>query len=183
MGNDGIVIDANILKGFIDLKYSDSAKADPILLPLIPKILSEYRGAVSEMMKYEYKMKILHKMFNRWFEEQYVNGKFRDITIENTLDTSQRNRIFNKYGLDSNEKDIHYISCAYNTDRRYILTEDIHFFDPKMKQADQKAKNRVKDQRMGALCRYLKKEYSITVGTPEHCCTTDKLVDLNELKS
>jgi hypothetical protein len=68
-----------------------------------------------------------------------------------------------------NSRDVEYIKCAINTDIKYILTEDIDFFDPKKKSAPVKEKIRIKNFRKGSFCRFLKDEFGITVGLPEHC--------------
>jgi len=52
---------------------------------------------------------------------------------------------------------------------KYILTNDIHFFEPKLKNASQNAKKRAKNQRKGNLCKFLKNDLGIIVGLPNHC--------------
>ena len=52
---------------------------------------------------------------------------------------------------------------------KYILTNDVDFFDPELKNATSNVKNNAKINRNGKLCMFLFKELKIRVGTPYHC--------------
>ena len=86
------------------------------------------------------------------------------------LRSAEKRVIHNTYGLPSRgSRDIEYIKCAINTEIKYILTEDIDFFDPKKKESSAIDKYRTKNERQGAFCKFLNKNYKITVGLAEHC--------------
>jgi hypothetical protein len=61
-----------------------------------------------------------------------------------------------------------YVGVANMTERRYIVTEDMDFFDPKHKKSGHETKERIKKERNCAVCAYLRKHLSIVVGTPLH---------------
>lgn len=84
-----------------------------------------------------------------------------------------------KYGLPKASHDIEYIKCSNVTLMKYILTNDIDFFDPKLKEASQKAKDNAKIKRKGKLCIFLKKQLGIIVGLPDHC-KSDLSIPCNE---
>ena len=64
-----------------------------------------------------------------------------------------------------------YIKCANVTITKYILSEDIDLYDPKMKEklrGDQRVK--FMNERKGKLLKFLENELKIVVGPMEHCC-------------
>jgi len=92
---------------------------------------------------------------------------------ETKLSSRHKNIIHKKYGMPRNDsRDIHFILCANHTIIKYILTNDIHFFDPKMANATSEVIEEIKNNRGGQLCRYLERELGILIGLPNHCHTT-----------
>jgi len=162
---DGVVVDANIMSKF----YHQLLLEEGDLYELITTIIHCYGIALSDKIEQEWKNTVRTQFFNDWFDEALKNGRLR--YVENPrLEKRYLKRIHNVYGLPKKKgRDIEYIKVAYMTILKYILTEDIHFYDPKKKHASQKEKKKVKNKRQGALCRYLKKALGITVGLPEHC--------------
>ncbi len=53
------------------------------------------------------------------------------------------------------------------TERRYIVTEDMDFFDPKHKKSAHETKERIKERNC-AVCAYLRKHMNIVVGKLLH---------------
>ena len=67
------------------------------------------------------------------------------------------------------------IKIANVTITKYILTNDIHLFEPKAKSYNSTKKNKIKNDRIGALNKYLYKNLNILVGLYCHCCGDLKL--------
>jgi rRNA-processing protein FCF1 len=168
MGNmdiNGIVVDANIIGSYYQQKLIESGN----IYNIIEEILGKYGLAISDLIEYEWKALTGNLVFNIWFEDQIKSEKIK--YVENTQNHPHiQKEIFNRFGLDRRERDIEYIEAANNTVEKYILTEDNHFYDPKKKKASSIEKERIKKQRIGALCRFMNRELNITVGLPMHCC-------------
>jgi hypothetical protein len=165
LDKDGVVIDANIMSNF----YHELVKEYGPLFVLIQNILRYYGIAISTKIESEWKNTTGNQLFNIWFDDQLKLGLLGYVKNPK-LDRASIKKIHNDYGLPRNEWDIEYIKTSNMTNIKYILTYDIHFFDPKKKKASKREKERVKNKRQGALCRYLKSELCIRVGLPEHCC-------------
>ena len=68
------------------------------------------------------------------------------------------------------------IECANSTSEpRYILAEDIFYYDPRAKKNMNSNKKResikktIIEERGGALCQYIEDEFKIVIETPSHC--------------
>jgi hypothetical protein len=167
MANDGVVVDANIMSHYIQEKKNDEGK----LYNLIEFIIDCCGLAINDRVELEWRNTTGDEFFNIWFVDCILAQRIKYVTDSNKLTTHQKNKIHNDYGLPrgNKSKDIAYIKCNINTEIRYILTEDIDFYDPKRKKESPKAKFEARNQRRGALCKFLKKKFQITVGLPEHC--------------
>jgi hypothetical protein len=71
-------------------------------------------------------------------------------------------------GFPNDQFEYTYIGVANSTKTRYIVSVDMHFFEPKDKKAGEKAKYRSRDERRGKVCRYLREKMKIRVGTIGH---------------
>jgi rRNA-processing protein FCF1 len=166
MVNDGVVVDANVISNYIQESIQESGD----IFQLIEKILvSSYGLAISDKIEREWKNTTGNLYFDTWFAEQLKNGRIHYIE-KPELNDAIRKRIHNIYGLPRRGHDIEYIKTANKTIKKYILTNDIDFYDPKKKQSSVVEKEKIKNQRCGDLCRYLRKELDIIVGLPRHCC-------------
>lgn len=168
---DGIVADANIIQGFIQEEMTQKGE----IVKVIKKILPFCGLAITDLIENQWRNTTGNQFFNIWFDENLKNNRIKYITEDIKLSKTERQIIHNKYGLPKNGRDIEYIKCSLNTTHKYILTYDIHFFDPKQKMASVKTKNKIKNARSGALCKYLWKKYTIIVGLPLHCCSDLKI--------
>lgn len=167
MGQDGVVVDANIIKIFIIEEMKDCGD----ICELINNLLGSYGLAVNKMVEHEWQSIIGSQFFNEWFTMNILSERIKYVNDSVKVTFAQKKKINITYGLPKNSRDIKYINCAINTKIRYILTEDIDFFDPKKKQASAEEKRRIKNQRQGKFCKFLNSEFGITAGLPEHCCT------------
>lgn len=161
---DGIVVDANIIS-YYGREYIEETGD---LCDLIEKILKNCGIAISDSMEREWRNTCGSQLFDVWFTDNLRDGHIQYITPY--LDKQILKKIHNDFGLPKRGGDKDLIKAANVTTYKYILTNDIDLFDPKKKSVERKEKERIKKQRKGALCIFLRKELDIIVGLPEHCC-------------
>jgi hypothetical protein len=148
---------------FADL--TASSKGFPILVEFI---LSHHKIAIDRAgkIKQEWCGRTQPDVAEEWLTDQLKQD--RVVLMAARMDNDIKNKIFNDFGLDRREKDIEYIKTANVTAMKYIVTEDIHFYDPKMKKANKATHERMKEGREGRLLRYLEKKLAITVASLRH---------------
>lgn len=161
---DGVVVDANIIAEY----HQEYARESGDIYDLIEKILKSCRIAITELIEHEWKNTCGNQKFNIWYTDNLRDGFIQ--YVDASLHPHILKKIHNEFGLPKRKYDKELIKAANVTTYRYILTKDIHLFDPKKKEASIEEKRRIKEERSGALCRYLYDELKITVGLPEHCC-------------
>ncbi len=103
--------------------------------------------------------------FREWYVKQIYDRRIK--TVRPVLHEHHKKRL-REFGLTQDPFDPVYIAVANTTSLRYIVSGDMHFFDPKLKCADAKSKYRARESRKGALCCFLRNELRITVGTITH---------------
>lgn len=161
---DGIVIDANIISEF----YKEFIIDGGDLYDLINYILDNCGVVFTDLIHHEWISTCNNYVITEWITDGLKLGKIRYINPQ--LDRDIIKKLHIKYGLPRNKShDIEYIRCANVTLTKYILTNDIDFFDPKLKNDASKAKKDAKIKRNGKLCMFLLKKLKIRVGTPHHC--------------
>ena len=131
---EGVVVDANVISKFIEeLRIN---KGTVVHYALINKILSKFGIVICPMIEQEYRNTCNDKghIFKYWFEGERAQGKIS--LVEPELEQQKVDRIHNYYGLPKgkNGRDLWYIKCANVTITKYILSEDIDLYDPKMKE-------------------------------------------------
>ncbi|MGD1155606.1 MAG: hypothetical protein ABSA41_07225 [Terriglobia bacterium] len=106
-------------------------------------------------------------VFGEWFLKLMHDGKI--CYVDASINQCDKKHITIRCGLPKSSKDIVYIATANVTTIRYIVAEDPDFFDPKIKAlANAIAKERAKQARNGCVCRYLRCQMRIRVGTVTH---------------
>lgn len=168
MPEDGIVVDANIINSYIQSVIVDNG--DNKVIKLLSKIMSKYGFLINDVIEHEWKENLRSfQYFEEWFTQCIIEEKIGYVEYINKLTTKQKKDIFIVYGLPTRGCDIEYIKCTLNTRMKYLLTEDIHFYDPKKRMANKTEKKKIKGRREGCFCKYLKKEMGLTVGSCDHC--------------
>ena len=163
---EGVLVDANIIKDYIKEEMSSEGE----ISKLINDLLTFCGLGVSDVIESEWKSTTGNQFFKIWFEDQLKINRIRFVDKKIKLNSAEKKRIHNYYGLPREKSnDIEYIKCSLNTLQKYILTYDIHFFDPKKKMSSAKTKKKIKEERTGVFCRYLSKKHGITIGLPKHC--------------
>jgi len=158
---DGVVVDANIIADYCHESIVETGD----IYDLIEKILKNCSIAITELIEQEWYNTCGSQLFDVWFTDNMRDGYIQ--YVEPYLNPHILKKIRNKFGLPGRDKEL--IKAANVTTYKYILTNDIHLFDPKKKTASIKEKERIKKGRKGGLCQFLRKELKITVGLPEHC--------------
>ena len=172
MKNDGIVADTNIIKYYYDDVSHDEFNFQR---KLIDSICDNCGFVINEQIYWEYELKITTFGFKDWLGTMMWEGKIDYINerSETKLSPHNKNIIHDKFGLPrNNSKDIHFIICANHTTIKYIITNDIDFFDPKKKEVNSENREKIINQRSGQLCHFLEKKLGILVGLPTHCHQT-----------
>jgi hypothetical protein len=104
-------------------------------------------------------------LFREWFAQNLKLGRIR--IVKPLIPEEHRRALFIKLGFPRRGFDIVYVGVANVTQKKYIISEDLDFFDPKHKRSDHETRERIKRERDCAVCAYLKKKMNITVGTPQ----------------
>lgn len=155
-----IVVDANVIVKFVK---DDIKSIDPQIITLNKKVAKKYiitfdnRGFVETECIQSYNPTDFTKV---WISEKEKAGKIKRIKPY-PLKKTDIKPLLNKYGFPRN--DILYINLANSIPKRYIISEDMDFYDPKSKNVCQKTKTKIINDRAGKLCKYLKKEFKIIV--------------------
>lgn len=163
--SQGIVVDANIVAQFIHQHIIQSPGAAKRFIE---------RAAVSHGLAVDDTLRIEQEWFStcgspylkEWFVSKLYEKAIRRVTP--TIADQHKKKLLNELGLPRKGYDLVCISTANATEIKYIVTEDMHFYDPKLKRADEKAKCRAREHRCGALCRYLRCSMGIRVGMLHH---------------
>ena len=104
--------------------------------------------------------------FYEWFYQALKDGKVRLVAA--ALAEGEKKRLRIDHGFPDDQFEYTYIAVANVTKTRYIVSNDMHFYEPACKDANDKAKARARTERKGCACRYLKHKLRITVGTVQH---------------
>jgi len=164
---DGIVIDAHMIPAIRDELVRHSGSLYELICWVIencgiartPQIENHWRSKFSANRDH---------VFWKWYMNQVLNKAIHNIPPKN-LSSSVKKKIRDDYGL-SDPTVMEYIKCAYATNEpRYILAEDMYFYDPRERRAASATQIEIKESRQGRLCKYLEEQLHIRVGTPADC--------------
>ena len=158
----GVVIDANIINRF----QEDYVKEGKIFIT-VDTILHNVGLAICDIIEHEWRKHFSHQYMEEWLTDEIKKGRIR--YVKPNMNPDAIKKIRTRFGLN-NSRDLTYIKCANSTSTKYILTEDIDFYDPKKKRTNPTERKKVMNQRKGVLCKYLKHVHKITVGMLQHCC-------------
>ena len=165
---DGVTVDANVIKQFTDAYLQETDSASRFL---VEKLVAVHGIVVDEGGKIQCQwFQTCNQPFvQEWFFERVRDGSIR--LVRPTVEPKHRKKLVNDLGFPPTGFELTYIWVANATSVRYILTEDIDFFDPTLKKAEQAAKKYAKEKRRGQVCKYLRDKMDITVGTVAHAET------------
>jgi hypothetical protein len=161
---DGVTVDANIMKNFTSDYLAEQDSPSRLL---VEKVLQN-QGLVIDVhgkIQQEWFSTCGNMFFKAWFVEQVKLGLIRQ--VKPRIELHHKKHLTIKHGMPKGY-DLVYVGVSNVTATRYIVTEDIDFFDPCLKKANQATKGTAKEKRDGAVCKYLRTEMKIRVGVAAH---------------
>lgn len=163
---DGIVVDGHIMSEARDELVLKSG----ILYDIVTWIINNCGIAMTPYIKTHWQSLCgRDQYFWEWYTNQVYTKHIHPIPDDH-LEHKKWQYIRKSFSLPSDPFIRAYIDCAYNTSEpRYILAEDIFFYEPKAKRSTTRTQEIIKLKRSGTLCRHLQKELSIRVETPTDC--------------
>jgi len=161
--SDGVVVDTHLMTEF----YQGLRGQNNYIYETINAICRGPGLAASEKLFAEWRNTCGTYVFLQWIADQLKNGIIRK--VENPyLPRAIIKKLINNFGLPRG-MDLEIVKCANSTQIKYIMSDDMHLYDPKSKNASTKEKERARDQRKGKLCCFLRNHLGITLGTCAHC--------------
>jgi hypothetical protein len=163
--SDGVTVDANIMKMF---SHDFLAERDSESRQLIEKALHRH-GLVIDIggkIQHEWLATCGGLFFKEWFIQQMKLGLIRQVKPK--IEVQHKKKLVIGHGMPTDGYDLVYVAVSNVTVTRYIVTEDIDFFDPALKLADRNTKDKAKEKRNGPICKYLRNAMGIRVGLPTH---------------
>lgn len=163
-----LVIDSHIL--VINLNASESDVSYQRLMSL----LGRYQIAYNNKIRSDWTNNEKYKHVMGWVEMKMLEPDcFRILPDDCKLDRVHKKKLrelgmTKKTGNGSSRDDIWYVEAASMTDLKYIISEDMHFYDPGAKDSSDKSKHKIRNERRGKLCKYLLKKLNIKVGMLQH---------------
>ncbi len=163
----GVAVDANVMKGFTFNYIREEVCPARSLVEKIERTsgFAIDRGGKLRQQWLDTCGNRSGSPFFEWFFQKVKEGVIRE--VDATLHHHRKKALWNDCGLPRDRYEITYIEVANVTDERYLVSEDIRFFDPTLKLADEDAKTYAKTNRRGRVCQYLK-TMDICVGTVDH---------------
>ena len=160
---DGVTVDANVMKKF---NRDFLAHEDSSLTILIEQTLTLHGIVIDigDKVQHEWFTQCPSALFKEWFVQNMKLGRIR--MVKPFIAEQHKRELLTKLGFPKRGYDLTYVAVANVTQKRYIVTEDIDFFDPTKKHAENQTKEKIKRERSGPVCRYLRREMGIVVGTP-----------------
>jgi hypothetical protein len=165
--SSGIVVDANVMAAFTRLK--SIAGPDDGTCALVDRIDEKYRFAIDHGRKIETQWfqtcgARRGGVFYEWFYAR-VNKSIEYVEV--MLDKKHKDHLFKQCGFPRKGSDIAFIETAHSTRRKYLVSIDIDFWDPKEKLSEAKRRQEVMKTRQGVVCKYLRNELTVQVATIE----------------
>lgn len=159
--SDGITVDANVMAAFTKSLIHDTTSDER---SIVERIRTNHGFVVDEQgqMQNQWFETCGLLLFGEWFIQQLREGTVRKVFAK--LDQVHKKRLRNDCRMPP-KREMFYVSVAAVTQKRYIVTEDIDFWEPTAKLLDQATKAKIRSRRAGRVCKYLKKECKITVAT------------------
>lgn len=163
--SDGVVVDANVIKDF----YRELCINDGCVYRAVIWLSETYGIVASDKVLVEWENVCSAQVFIEWLADQLKLGGVRRIQGKR-IDRQVVKKMYLDCGFPCRDRDLEYIQCAHATvSRRYIVTEDIDFYDPRAKDGEASIKRWAREERHGQFCRFLLRRLRIRVGTVRHC--------------
>jgi hypothetical protein len=163
---DGVVVDANLIPDF----YRDYKSKSGLVYTVVIWFTENVGIAINRHIAAEWKDVCSADLFLSWYTDQVKLGKIRNVECGKIhREREVLKEMVITHGFPAHTRDVHYIRCAYYTERtKYIVTNNYDFFEPACKGASSGARYRAREMRQGHFCQYLYKKLGIRVGTAHH---------------
>lgn len=162
---DGVVIDASVIPDF----YREYQQESGLVYEVVAWILINIGIAINDHIAAEWENTCGADLFLAWYTDQLKLGNIRNIECGN-ISRGIVSKMINTYGFPARSRDIHYIRCAYYTDRtKYIMTYNYDFYEPTCQRRTIQARRRARELRQGTFCNFLLTKLGISIGMPQHC--------------
>lgn len=160
--SDGIVVDANVMQGFTRSRIIETASDDRTVVELIAESHS-FAIDVGGKMQNQWLETCGATYFGEWFFQNLREGVIKPVAAK--LHESHKKKLAIECGMPQ-KREIFYVAVAVVTQKRYIVTRDMDFWEPKDKESDSGTREKIQLSRKGCVCRYLRKTLGVTVATP-----------------
>ena len=105
-----------------------------------------------------------------WLEQLNYNKSVNELKQIKKVHRDIKKKMRNDFGLTNQPFVVHYIDCANTTRKpKYIMAEDISFYDPKVEDEGHERKKEMKNRKTGRLQRYINDELKIKIRNIELC--------------
>lgn len=167
---DGIVIDGHIMRAF----KGELVQKNGTIYSLVFWITSNCGIAITNYIKTHWEQQCGTRAKNLLFWEWYFDQLHNKHTIHfikvRRLRGTTWESIRATYRIPQDPFVRSAIECANSTSEpRYILAEDMFFYDPTAKRIDPDTQRSIREDRTGIVSKFLEQHYCIMVGTPNHC--------------
>lgn len=158
----GVVVDAQI----VNYMAKEPQRNGPVS-SVIDAILNSHGIVVTEIIRQEW-LDALGPALKYWMDQQYLEtAKIRQVPAAPNL---KIRRTVWELGLPKGHRDLKYIELAAVAKPHYVLSQDMHLYEPGKKGVSGKAKADTRLRRQGKLHRELKKKrFGILTGCLCHC--------------
>jgi rRNA-processing protein FCF1 len=165
---NGIVLDSNVINYYFRFEDNNEGEYEDYF-NLIEMIIENKGIVFTRFTKAEWEQTNGHQRIKTWLTKLYREKPLRIEELEEftKIENRYKNHLKNTLGFPNDDRC--FIDCAYNTNEKYIFTNDIDFFNPKEKDSDETRKLRIKNNRNSPVCKYLREKLHITVGICDHC--------------
>jgi hypothetical protein len=135
---------------------------------LVERIVTKHGLAIDYGGKiaHEWFTQCPNSLFKEWYAQNLKLGRIR--MVKGSITVEHKRALQVKLGFPKRGYDLIYVKVANDTQIKYIISEDLDFYDPKHKLSNHEKWEKLKRERNCAVCFYLKTRMNITVGTPVH---------------
>jgi hypothetical protein len=160
--SNGIVVDANVMSQFTQSLIREENTPARFLIESIEATIGfaiDKRGQIQQ----QWRNTCGHRLFGEWLIGGLKKGTVR--MVDASLDLAHRKKLCIDKGFPNGGYELTYVAVAAKAPPHHIVTDDIDFWEPKYKKAEERTKTAAKECRSGTVCKYLSKKLGIRVGT------------------
>lgn len=159
---EGVVVDACVMREFSNQMAVGEGETYDVVTQIArgPGIALEE----GEVMEKEWTRHGSDYLLAKWVQAEFDAHRLR--YVQGKYDPGAKHRL-RQLGFPAS-RDYRYIWCANATRTRYLLTEDMDYYEPAEKRAGSARRKDILETRCGGVCRYLQEKLDIVVGPTCH---------------